>query len=176
MGKYNVDVPYLEPLLFHLMKDESLEKYFTKEDFFTMPKSDLGDLEEALKNDCPSPRSVWVFPGVSNTATQQRSPNCLPKSLHTFNILIVFQCIRDTFTFSKDNDGKVYLDGQFMELSEARKALKISINDFNKTINTPMPNGYGFDFLTWLSDEMLYPEQSGGSFLISSSTFQTMIL
>lgn len=174
MSSRNVDIPYLEPLLFHLRNDVELEKFFTKKDFFTMPKADLGDLEDAIKKDCPAPRSVWVFPGISNAAAAGRSAGCLPKALHSFNVVLVFQCIRDTFTFSKDKDGNVFLDGQFMELSEARKALKLSINKFNKEHNA-RPTNNGFDFINWVSDEMLYPED-GDNFLISSSVFQTMIL
>lgn len=170
----NVDIPYLEPLLMHLRSDTSLEKFFTKKDFFTMPKADLSDLEGALKKDCPAPRSVWIFPGMSQAANPVRNPNCLPKALHNFNVVIVFQCIRDTFTFIKGTDNQVHLDGTFMEMSEARKALKKSIGEFNKAHNLHAV-GNGFDFINWISDEMLYPED-GNTFLISSSVFQTMIL
>lgn len=170
----DVDLPYLEPLMKHLRSDVELEKIFTKEDFFAMPKADLGDLEAALKKDCPSPRSVWVFPGLSQAESTTRSPTCFPKTIHNFNVVIVFQCIRDTFTMVKDNDG-VHLDGTFMELSEARKALKQSITRFNKNINQNPSIRYDFDFINWLSDEMLYPDD-GNKLLISSSVFQTKIL
>lgn len=169
----NVDIPYLEPLLLHLRNDSNLEKFFTKKDFFTMPKADLSDLEGAIKKDCPAPRSVWIFPGMSQAANPVRNPNCLPKAMHNFNIVLVFQCIRDTFTFVK-SDGLVHLDGTFMEMSEARKALKKSVGDFNKAINQYQVS-QGFDYINWISDEMLYPED-GNTFLISSSVFQTMIL
>lgn len=174
VAKRNSDVPYLEPLLEHLKKDVSLEKYFSKKDFFAMPKADLADLEEAIKKDCPSPRSLWIFPG-NNAAfnqAQTRNPNCLPKILHSFNILLTFQCIRNPFEL-KFNGTEVYLDGSFMELSEARKAVKKSINNFNKTLNSVSLNN-GFDFISWLSDEMLYPDED--AFLISNSVYQTLIL
>lgn len=174
MAKRNVDIPYLEPLMKHLRTDAELEKFFTKEDFFAMPKADLSDLEGALKKDCPSPRSVWVFPGLSQAESAIRSPNCFPKALHSFNVVVVFQCIRDTFTMVKDDSG-VHMDGTFMEMSEARKALKKSINNFNKIVNQNVSVNYGFDFINWLSDEMLYPEE-GNKFLVSSSVFQTKIL
>lgn len=171
----NVDLPYLEPLMFHLRNDEDLEKFFSKKDFFAMPKTDLADLEGAIKKDCPAPRSVWIFPGSSQAASATRSANCFPKALHTLNIVIVFQCIRDTFTFIKDKDGDVRLSGTFMELSEARKALKVSINKFNKKISDPIVMSVGFDFINWTNDDMLYPEE-GDKMLVSSSVFQTMIL
>ncbi len=174
MAKRNTDVPYLEPLLAHLKKDVTLEKYFSKKDFFAMPKADLADLEKALSNDC-APRSLWIFPG-NNTAFnpgQVRSPNCMPKLLHSFNIVITFNCVRNPFE-PKFDGTEVYLDGSFMELSEARKAIKKSIHNFNKTLNV-LGVSHGFDFISYLSDEMLYPEGAEG-FLISNSVFQTLIL
>lgn len=173
VGVRNVDLPYLNPLLTYLRADTTLEKFFSKKDFFALPKTDLADLEAAIKKDCPSPRSLWIFPGTStNAAPQQRLKNCTPKADHTFNIVIIFQCIRDTFEFKKDPDTtKIYLDGQFMELSEARRAVKKSITEFNKSLDF----NEAFDFISWNSDEMLFPEGEN-SHLMSSSSFQTIIL
>lgn len=169
----NVDLPYLNPLLVHLRSDPSLEIFFSKADFFAMPKTDLADLESALKKGSRSPRSLWVFPGSStNAAPGQRIKNCTPQAEHTFNIVIIFQCIRDTFEFKKDqNTNAVYLDGQFMELSEARRAVKKSITEFNKKLDYSEP----FEFISWNSDEMLFPEGEN-SHLMSSSSFRTIIL
>lgn len=170
--KRNTDVPYLEPLLKHFRADPNLEKYFSKKDFFAMPKADLADLESAMKVDCPSPRSLWIFPGTNQAQSQTRIPNCMPKMLHNFNIVITFQCIRNAFE-QKFDGTDVYLDGSFMELSEARKAVKKSLNDFNKSMDI-VANNQGYDFIGWISDEMLYPEDVEG-FLISNSVFQTII-
>jgi len=167
------DLPYLNPLLVHLRKDVNLEKFFSTKDFFAMPKADLNDLEDALKKDCPSPRSLWIFPGTSsNAAPQQRIKDCTPKANHIFNIVIIFQCIRDTFEFKKDPiTTDIYLDGQFMELSESRRAVKKSITEFNKNLN--MREAY--DFISWNSDEMLFPDGESNN-LMSSSSFSTIIL
>lgn len=173
MGKLDTDVPYLEPLLIHLRNDVELEKYFSKKDFYALPKADLGDLEDAIKNDCPAPRSVWIFPGNNQNQIATRTPNCGPKMLHNFNIVITYQCIRKSFEFKVDADNKLYLDGQFMELSAARKAVKKSITRFNKTLNIVSDN-MGFDYVSWVSDEMLYPDDAT-QFLISNSVYQTII-
>ena len=173
VAKPDTDVPYLEPLLLHLRSDVSLEKFFSKKDFFALPKADLSDLEEAMKLDCPAPRSVWIFPGNSQSQIATRTPNCAPKMLHSFNVVITYQCIRNSFEFKVDEDNKVYLAGQFMELSAARKAVKRSITNFNKTLKI-VSSSSGFDFISWVSDEMLYPEEAT-QFLISNSVYQTII-
>ncbi len=173
MGLRNTDLPYLNPLMVHLRKDADLEKFFAKKDFFALPKADINDLSEEIKKKCPSPRSIWVFPGTSvNAAPQQRIPNCTPKAIHNFNIVIVFQCIRDIFEFKKDQETtEVYLDGQFMELAEARKAVKKSITNFNRSLK----NTEAFEFIAWSNDEMLYPEEDDNK-LMSSLSFSTIIL
>lgn len=166
------DLPYLNPLLVHLRSDKSLEKFFSKKDFFAMPKADLNDLTDAIKKDCPSPRSLWIFPGTSSNVSTQRVKDCSAKALHIFHIVIIFQCIRETFEFKKDKDTTmVYLDGQFMELSEARRAVKKSITEFNKKLGF----AEAFDFISWSGDEMLFPDGESNN-LMSSSSFQTIIL
>jgi hypothetical protein len=173
VGLRTTDLPYLNPLLVYLRSNQNLEKYFSKKDFFAMPKADLNELTDALKKDCPSPRSLWIFPGTStNAAPQQRIQDCTPKAIHNFNIVIIFQCIRDTFEFKKDKDTtQIYLDGQFMELAEARRAVKKAITEFNSTLTY----NQAFDFISWNSDEMLFPNEESNH-LMSNSSFNTIIL
>ena len=53
----DTDLPYLEPLLFWLRKDEKLKLLFSQDSFF-MPHSNLiTATEEAMKKDCPAPRA-----------------------------------------------------------------------------------------------------------------------
>lgn len=163
----NVDLPYLEPLLFFLREDESLKSFFTKKSFF-MPKSDLIEaIDKAINSDCPAPRSLWILP-QDTSATISNPRNCMSPGLHTFLIQIIVQCIRDPFTIKKNEDDSLYLDGQFMVLSEIRKAVKKSVVKFSKEKHE------GFSDLHWRSERMLYPED-GQNFLITSLEYQVKI-
>jgi len=164
-----VDLPYLEPLLFHLRNDESLKAFFTDRSFF-MPKHTLVEAtEEATKSDCPAPRALWILPGDSEAAAQK--PGCASPMLHSFYIVVFVQCMRDTFELVK-RQGGLELAGQYMELSKIRKAVKKSVNQFESK------NRAGAGFLpyreiTWQRDQNLYPEED--NFLTTAMHYNVLI-
>lgn len=165
----NVDLPYLQPLLFWLRDDVNLKNYFTQKSFF-MPKNDLiAAIDEAMQTDCPAPRSLWILP-QETLASVANSRGCLSPGIHTFLIEIIVQCIRDPFILRETSEGEMFLDGQFMKLSQIRKAVKKSITQFSKE------NTYKslFTDLNWRSDRMLYPDGEA-KFLITSLEYQVKI-
>lgn len=147
------DIPYLEPLLIHLRKDETLKEVFTEKSFF-MPKADLiSGIDEAMKTDCPAPRALWIIPG--DTLAQANSPTCLAPGLHSFVVMLFVQCMRDPFQLVL-RDTEVKLEGNFMELAHLRRLVKRSINNFN----VQSFNGQrvlGWSGMTWRRDQNLYP-------------------
>lgn len=152
----NTDVPYLEPLLFHLRADESLKSYFTDKSFF-MPHNHLVEAtEEAMQKNCPAPRALWILPDDSIATSTQA--NCLSPSLHTFRIELLVQCIRNSFYLSKKDD-EIVLSGQYMELATIRKAVKKSVFEFNKNFQK-QNSAPKFKDVIWKKDYMLYPEDN----------------
>lgn len=163
------DLPYLEPLLLHLRKDESLKQHFTDKSFF-MPHSDLlSAAEESMKKDCPAPRALWILP--QDTIAQGRKPNCKVPGIHTFFITIFVQCIRDEFQLVNRN-GVVKLEGQFMSLVELRKLVKESVLRFGREQSMSLV-GKKFDNISWSKDQMIYPDE--GNFLATAIEFEVTI-
>lgn len=165
----NTDLPYLEPLLFHLRTDEALKGQFTEHSFF-MPHHDLvSATEESMAKDCPSPRALWILPG--DTRAQALREGCSSPGVHSFVIEIVVQCIRDPFQIVKRDD-VARLEGQSMELFMLRKLVKKSVLDFVN--NRPKTNPKQFEGLSWVSDKMLYPSGED-KFLATAIEFQVTI-
>lgn len=166
----DTDLPYLEPLLFHLRDDEILKKYFNEKSFF-MPKDSLiSAAKEVMDKDCPSPRALWILPQDSIAISP--NPNCKSPVSHTFNIMIFVYCIRDDFQLVK-KDGVAHLDGQYIELTAIRKAVKKSVFDFN-SINNKIFTGKKFENFVYQKDQMLYPDEKD-NFLVSNTEFQVKI-
>lgn len=166
------DIPYLEPLLFWLQDDPKLKQEFTEQSFF-MPHAHLVDAAmEAMKKDCPVPRVLWILPGDTNAQTTAR-PDCKSPGIHTFKIMIIVQCIRDSFVISKAN-GKVFLSGQYMVLSGLRKLVKESVLEFYKDHAKRNFTGSKFSDLVWVKDQNLYPPDDEG-FLITSIDYQVKL-
>ena len=162
----DVDLPYLEPLLFHLRTDDRLKKYFTEKSFF-MPKKDLiSGIEEAIKSDCPAPRALWILP--QDSIAVNTTNNCKSQVRHTFYITVITKCIRDSFQIIK-RDGKIHLAGEYMEMSEIRKQVKDSIyrfaqdNNFNET----------YEKISFVKDQILTPDEE--SFLVTNLEYQVTI-
>lgn len=165
------DIPYLEPLLFWLRNDESLKQHFTEKSFF-MPKKDLESAAEAaIKSDCPAPRALWIIP--SNTNAFSRKVGCKSQGLHTFQILIFVQCIRDSFQLVKKNDGSVKLEGQFMELAQLRKLVKDSVHNFYIQHEQKTSGKKLFGDLMWTGDQYLFPDDD--NFLSTAIEFEIKI-
>lgn len=166
------DLPYLEPLLFWLQDDENLKQYFTEQSFF-MPHAHLADAAmEAMKKDCPVPRVLWILPGDTNAQTTTR-PDCKSPGIHVFKIMIIVQCIRDSFVIKKSDD-KVYLSGQYMLLSGLRKLVKNSVLEFYKDHSKNNLANKSFADLVWVRDQNLYPPDDEG-FLITSLDYQVKL-
>lgn len=166
----NTDVPYLEPLLFHLRDDDSLKTYFTDKSFF-MPHNHLVEAtEEAMQKNCPAPRALWILP--DDTIATNTQANCISPGRHTFRIELITQCIRNSFYLSKKDDG-VILSGQYMELATIRKAVKKSVYEFNKQFQskTQAPK---FKDIVWIKDYMLYPDDNS-KFLATVLEFNVTI-
>lgn len=164
------DIPYLEPLLFHLREDKTLKQYFTEKSFF-MPLSNLvSGIEEAMKKNCPAPRALWILPGDTNAKTYKA--NCKNPGEHSFRVILFVQCIRDQFQLSRIGN-EIKLTGQFMELAKIRKALKDSILKFGCKWSVEN-NNYMFGNVTWMGDEPLYP-QDGENFIINSTRYNVTI-
>lgn len=160
------DIPYLEPLLFHLRNDPVLKSEFTEKSFF-MPHSDLVTAtEEAMKADCPAPRALWILP--QDTLAGAARDNCKAIGTHTFYIEIIVQCIRDQFQLVKRDD-VVRLEGQFMELMSLRKKVKESVREFAKA-NSAVGQKKEFFDIFWIKDQMLYPT-SESRFLATAIEF-----
>lgn len=165
------DLPYLNPLLFWLRKDEVLKDEFTEKSFF-MPHSDLiTATEEAIKKDCPAPRALWILP--QDTVSLSQREGCLGHGRHTFYIEIIVQCIRNQFELV-ERDSEVKLAGQFMELTELRKHVKQSVMDFQKDYLAKNPGSRKFDKITWIKDQMLYPSETQ-NFLATAIQFDVNI-
>lgn len=166
----NTDVPYLEPLLFHLKNDPDLKKEFTEKSFF-MPHHDLvSAAEEAMKKDCPAPRSIWILPGDSTVLTT--TIGCPPKAQTNFTILIFVQCIRKAFDLSAGDDPtKVVLNGQAMELYMLRKLVKKSVHKF--AIATMKKNVSDYQDVAWVRDQTLYPTEE--KFLATAVEFTVKV-
>lgn len=171
----DTDLPYLEPLLFHLKKDPVLQRYFTEKSYF-MPKNSLvSAVNEVIKSDCPAPRAIWILPQDSIAASE--SYNCIPKMVHTFYISIIVNCIRDQFQIVKGEDQKAHLSGEFMELSQIRKAVKKSVYAFAKKYNEENPTSIAFEKITWKKDQNLYPNDDDvEKFLITALEFSVILL
>lgn len=165
------DIPYLEPLLFHLRQDPELKKFFTDKSFF-MPHHDLVEaITDSSNPDCPLPRSLWILPG--DTAAINRKPGCVSAGLHSFSIAIAVKCIYDAFTLSKKNDGDIHLEGQFMELTRLRKLVKKSVNTFAK--NLIHVNESKYNDLVWIGDQNLYPNEEQKKILATAINFEVTI-
>lgn len=166
----DTDLPYLEPLLFHLRKDETLKNYFTEKSFF-MPKDDLiSAVEEAIKNDCPAPRALWVLP-QDGLAINSNNTNCKPSISHTFNIMLMIACIRDSFQIVK-KDNVVHLSGEYLEMTAIRKAIMKSVSEFNKLKNKEF-TGRTFENIRFMKYQSLYPDDS---FLVNNLEYNVTIL
>lgn len=162
------DLPYLEPLLFHLRADETLKKFFSERSFF-MPKNTLIQAtKEAMEKDCPSPRALWIIP-EGTTALSSKS-GCPTIGSHSFSIVIFIHCIREAFELLK-RDNKVVLGGEFMELSKIRRAVKKSVNQFENI------NKQNFDLnykdIAWQGDTPLFPDEDG--FIVSSTEYSVIL-
>lgn len=166
-----VDVPYLEPLLFHLRNDEVLKKTFTEHSFFMPHSNIITATEEAIRKNCPSPRALWILPQDTIAANQSRT--CKPIGIHTFHIEIITHCIRDQFQISK-NDNGLYLSGEYMELSKIRKQVKESVFYFAQESNNQMIKR-SFENIVWVKDQMLYPNQDT-KWLASALEYKVTIL
>lgn len=162
------DLPYLEPLLFHLRKDEDLKKIFTEKSFF-MPKHILIQAtEEATKKSCPAPRALWIIP--EDTVANNPKPGCNSIGIHSFNIVLFVQCIREPFELVRSGDG-VKLSGQYMELSSIRKAVKKSVNKFQN--ESKLDLNLRYSDITWIKDQNLYPDD--GNFLTTAIEYSVKI-
>lgn len=163
----DTDLPYLEPLLFHLRDDDKLKSHFTEKSFF-MPKKDLiSAVEDAIKADCPAPRALWILPQDTIAANQQ--VNCKSQGRHTFYITIITQCIRDAFQITK-KDNKLHLGGEYIVLSHLRKLVKQSVQEFvaqNSNFNQ------NWEKITWMKDQILLPDDEG--FLVTNIEYQITI-
>lgn len=165
----DTDLPYLEPLLFWLKKDEKLKLLFSRDSFF-MPHSNLiTATEEAMKKDCPAPRALWILP--QDTLAVNQREGCDSQGRHTFYIEIITQCIRDQFQIIKNGD-EAKLTGQFMELAALRKAVKKSVNAFAKE---NMKETYKkYENIFWVKDQMLYPTEAN-NFLATAIQYEIKI-
>ena len=171
----DTDIPYLEPLLFHLRNDPILKAQFTDHSFF-MPHADLiSATEDAMKKDCPAPRALWILP--EDTIATARKNGCNVPGNHTFRIEVVVQCIRDPFQLAKtgnSTDGyQVRLQGQFMELMDLRKKVKASVKEFAKANELPGSPKL-FTDIYWVKDSMLYPTGEN-RFLATAIEYQITI-
>lgn len=154
-----VDLPYLEPLLFFLQKDEALKVEFTEKSFF-MPHNDLVTaIEEAAAKSCPMPRALWILPGDTVALAQQEG--CKSPGQHTFHIQLIVPCIRDAFIIAR-NGNDVSLKGQFMELVRLRKLVKEAVHRFYSQYKKEHFNSPKFEKLFWTRDQMLYPQDDLG--------------
>lgn len=161
------DIPYLEPLLFHLRRDECLKDEFTEKSFF-MPHSNLVSASrEAMDKNCPAPRALWILPQDSLALVQKN--DCKSPAVHTFYIEIIVQCMRDQFDIV-ERDGCLKLEGQFMSLMALRKKVKDSVREFSKT-TTAQGQNYKFYDLFWVKDTMLYPNDDS-NFLATAIEYQ----
>lgn len=157
----DTDLPYLDPLLFHLRSDETLKKYFTDKSFF-MPKTDMiNAVDEAIQQSCPMPRALWILP--QDTVSVNSRAGCVSQGNHTFFIQLITKCIKHEFQISKKDD-ELYLSGDFMELAQIRKAVKKSMVSFSRKA---LENTYQYKNLVWVKDQMLYPDQADGFFVVT---------
>ena len=164
------DIPYLEPLLFHLRQDECLKHEFTEKSFF-MPHNNLvSATEEAMKKDCPAPRALWILP--QDTLASSQKDTCKVPGVHTFYIEIIVQCIRDQFQLV-ERDGCVKLEGQFMSLMALRKKVKDSVREFAKKTAAIGQKREFYDIF-WVKDTMLYPNNET-NFLATAIEYQIKI-
>lgn len=162
------DIPYLEPLLFHLREDESLKAYFTEKSFF-MPHHDLVNaIMDAGKADCVLPKSLWILP--QDTTANSPRPGCKSSGNHSFSIALAVKCIRNPFILVK-RDGDIKLDGQFMELMKIRRLVKRSVQRFSK--ENMMNNS--FSDLVWRGDRVLYPSTEDQILLATSIDYNITI-
>lgn len=156
------DLPYFEPLLLHLKKDEILDPYFSSTDFFAQPKV-REDIEELIKEDCPIPRALYVYPG--ETRPKNDAPKgCFPTQSHQFHVFVFVQCL-DNYIFVKNNDDTLSLKGQVMLLSEMRCAVKKSIQKFSRQVESDLLN---YSYIRWVGDSAIDRENG---FLVSESVF-----
>ena len=171
----DTDLPYLEPLLFHLKRDEKLKKYFTEKSYF-MPKNSLvSAVKEATGKDCPAPRAIWILPQDNVAASENH--NCVPKMVHTFYISIIVNCIRDQFQLTKGSDNSPHLSGEYIELTEIRKYVKKSVYAFAKKWAEDNFSGSKFEKITWRKDLVMFPsDDDTDKFLITSLEFTVIIL
>lgn len=120
-----------------------------------MPKDSLiSATKDVMAVDCPAPRALWILPQDSLPASKKA--NCMPVMVHTFYINIIVQCIRDQFQLSKGKTGELELTGQYMELIEARDAVKRSVLKFGIDQGKSFEE-VRFNNIIWAGDQMLYP-------------------
>ena len=163
------DIPYLEPLLFWLRRDETLKRYFSDKSFFMPHNNLISATEEAMNKDCPAPRALWILP--QDTLAGNAPANCKRPGLHTFYIQVIVQCIRDQFQII-NKDGELKLEGQYMELAQARYAVKESVRAFNKQNDSNISRK--FEGVNWVKDMNLYPDNEN-AFLATALEYEVKI-
>lgn len=164
------DIPYLEPLLFHLRSDEDLKKVFTDKSFF-MPHHDLVNaIMDSTNPDCVLPKALWIIPQDSTASSSKIG--CQSPANHSFSIVVSVKCIRDQFILKK-NDNGIYLSGQFMELMSIRRLVKKSVHKFS--LYTQAHLNSSFSDIIWTGDKMLYPNTEEDVLLATSSDFRVTI-
>lgn len=152
------DLPYLEPLLFHIRDDVGLKKHFTEKSFFMPTDSLVAAFNDVAAKKCPSPRTIWIMPQDGIVQTQNNF-DCDGPVVHTFNILIIVHCIRDEFRLSFDDETKkTHLVGEYMELAHIRKLVRKSVRDFNRK-NNASPANKKFEKLRLIKYSSLYPDK-----------------
>lgn len=163
------DLPYLEPVLFHLRNDESLKNHFTETSFF-MPHNDLvkAILDSSKNPDCVLPRSLWILP--QDTTANSAPPGCKAKGTHSFSIALAVGCNRNQFILRKV-DGNLELAGSFMELVKLRRLVKESMLSFVRK-NTMNPS---FTELVWAGDRMLYPDSDENNLIATTIDYTIKI-
>lgn len=166
----DTDLPYLEPLLFWLQDDESLKQHFTRDSFFMPHDSFLSAIDEAMQKNCPAPRALWILP--QDSFPTSKNVGCKSNALHRFSIMIMVQCIRDSFQIS-NVAGKPKLTGQFMELTQLRKIVKNSVHRFSLHHEKTVIVNKKFSEISWNADKMLYPQEH--KFLATNIEFEVKI-
>lgn len=160
------DIPYFEPLLLHLKKDESLDKYFSSAQFQILPKVEK-DVETLIKEECPTPRALYVYPGETRPKTDAPK-GCFPTQTHNFHVFVFVQCL-DTYKFIKNEDDTFSLKGQVILLSEMRNAVKKSIQDFSRQVENDLIN---YNYIRWVGDSAI---DKWGGYLVYESVFSVDI-
>ena len=156
------DLPYFEPLLLHLKRDSELDPYFSSTDFFAKPKV-REDIEELIKEDCPIPRALYIYPGETRPKTEAPK-GCFSPGTHNFHVFIFVQCL-DNYIFVKNPDDSFSLKGQVILLSEMRQAVKNSIKNFARQTEKDLLN---YNYIRWSGDSAIDRENG---FLVAESVY-----